>query len=166
MMLNSLADQLHAAIHEEIRCAEDLLGLGLEKRDALVQVDTAVVDELTRREQRSLISLGSAGTRRMQLTSQVGELVGLAAPSVTEISRKIGEPNATRLSSSAGRLKGVLTELAKITKTNQLLTQESMGFVKSFFGLLGSGGNENMGYSKPGFTPSAAPGRLMIDEVV
>lgn len=166
MMLTSLADQLHEAIQEEIRFAEALFTLGVEKRDALVRVETSGVDELTRREQRVLIGLGSAGALRMTLTSRLGDCVGLAKPSVTEISRKTGEPHATRLRSSAGRLREALTKLATITKTNRELTRESMGFVKTFFGLLGSSGQEMNGYGKPGYTPRVVPGRLMIDEVV
>jgi len=165
-MLTSLADQLYTAIEEERLLAEELYGYGLQKKDALVAVKTSLVDELTKKEQRILITLGTAGTIRMRLTSKLGEMVGLATPSVTDIAPKIGEPHATRLRSSADRLKTVLTDLAKITKTNQVLTQESIGFVKTFFGLLGSNSQENVGYSKPGYTPPSSPGRLMIDEVV
>ena len=165
-MMTSLADQLHAAMEEELLVARELHGYGVQKKEALVAVDTSSVDELTRKEQRVLMTLGAAGTIRMKLTSKLGEMVGLSTPSVTDIALKMGEPHATRLRSSADRLKEVLTELARVTKTNQVLTKESMGFVKTFFGLLGSNSQENVGYSKPGYTPPSAPGRLMIDEVV
>jgi hypothetical protein len=165
-MLTSLADQLYTAIEEERLLAEELHGYGVQKKDALVAVNTSVVDELTKKEHKILMTLGSAGTTRMRLTSKLGKMVGLETPSVTEIAKKFGEPHSMRLRSSADRLKAVLTELAKITKTNQVLTKESIGFVKTFFGLLGSNSQENVGYSKPGYSTPSAPGRLMIDEVV
>ena len=69
-MLTSLADQLYTAMEEERLLAEELHGYGLQKKDALVAVNTSVVDELTKKEQRVLMTLGAAGTQRMRLTSK------------------------------------------------------------------------------------------------
>jgi hypothetical protein len=145
-------DELIRVLTEELGIQRQLLDLGKQKRDALVAVDTARVDALTRRETVLLLAAGATAERRLKLTMETGK------SSLSEIAD-------VRVQDLAKDLKQILRELGHVTRSCRVLAEESLGFVRRFFRLVSGAGQERLGYGPRGAAP-AAPPRLMIDEVV
>lgn len=157
-----VVDDLEQALGEELRLHKALLELAERKRGALVAVDTAAVDAITRREQSVLLALGTTAASRLQLSAETAKSLGLPEDAtVTAIAQRV-----PALRGVAGELRTVLTELGRVTRQCRALTEESLGFVKRFFRILSTAGQEQSGYTRRGAPPAAPPPRLMIDQVV
>ncbi|MBI2898725.1 MAG: flagellar protein FlgN [Planctomycetes bacterium] len=165
--MNAPLAELAGTLAEELRLQTGLLELARKKRDALVAVDTAAVDAITRREQSLLAAAGSTASSRLRLTVEAGRALALPPESgVTAIAARAEEPHASRLAGLAKELKDVLRELSRVTHSCRVLTEESLGFVKRFFRILGGADQTQPGYSRRGAPPAPGPARLLIDEVV
>lgn len=165
--MEDILDELFRTLSEEILLQKNLLELGRQKRDALVKIDTAAVDAVTRREQNVLLALGVTAQNRLRLTMEAAQALSLANAGVGQIADRVGEPWGPKLRDAATELKGVMKELDRVTQACRLLAEESLGFVKQFFQIVASAAQEQpAGYTRKGEPPAPGPARLMIDEVV
>ena len=159
---------LEDALTEEIRLERELAAAGGRKRDALVALDAAGVDQATSREQNLLVALAAAAERRLRRTAEAARLFAVpeAEISVTRIAAAAGEPVRARLLALAGGLREALKEVFRVNVANRALTEQSLDHVKRFFRILG-GAREPGVYSRRGF-PQARPEnpKVMFDEVV
>ncbi|GEM_PF-5884194 len=161
-----LLQELEDTLAEEIRLHRALVELAKRKRDALVAVDTATVDGITRREQSILLAVGPTAASRLRLTAAAAASMGLPEHAgVGEIAGRAAEPYGSALRKRARELRDVLTELGRLTRLCRSLTEESLGFVKRFFRILSTAGQEAGGYTRTG-APPVPPARLLFDQVV
>lgn len=158
--MNETVEELLKTLKEELSLQRALVDLGKKKRDGLVAVDTAIVDSVTRREQQILFALGSTATRRIRLTSEAG------GTGVRDLATRCGEPQATQLRVAAEDLQSAMNDLRKITSSCRALAEESLGYVRRFFDIVATAGQEQAGYTPRGSVATVTPARLMIDEVV
>lgn len=165
--MREILSDLMRALEEETGLQRQLLDLGQEKRGALVAVDTARVDTVTRREQTVLVAVGAAGSRRMRLTVELGNALRLPPNSgIPDIARSLEEPRASALREAGEALKTTLKNIARVTRSCEILASESLGFVRSFFQIVTSAGVSELGYTPRGAAAVQTPNRLLIDEVV
>lgn len=158
-------DELIEALQEELLLQKELASLGAFKRDALVAIDMPKIEAASRKEQNVLLALGATAGRRLKLTEDLARDLGAPQASAAEIAVRIGEPQAGQLRRAAGDLRGVMRDVARVTESNIVLTEESLDQVKQFFRLISGGATEEGTYTRQGVKPTTAPPRLMIDEV-
>ncbi|MHC4605504.1 MAG: flagellar protein FlgN [Planctomycetota bacterium] len=153
-------------LEDEIRLQQGLHDLGARKRDELVRLDTEAMEKTSGEEQTVLVALGETAARRLKACQELARGVGIPdrEATVRGLAAHLPLEQRTRMFALAQDLRGVMIRVARITKANRALTEQSLRYVHDFFGILtgASSGENTYGRTGPRRDP---PGRLMIDHV-
>lgn len=166
-MTANIVQSLTATMREEIRLQSDFLELVRAKRTSLVGSDVARVEEIVRREEKSILPIGEAGMRRMKLTEQLGKVFGLQESnvSIANIAKRIPDPHKTELLRLSSQLKKLIAEVGAYNKTNKMLAEQAILQTRDFLRILSGQGETESVYTRKGLTPPKQVYRVAIDRV-
>lgn len=160
---------LHLAevLEEELQIHRALLEVGRRKQGELVGMDLAAIEKSSREEQTLMSILSDVAVRRRKAQDEAAAQTSLSGKeaTVSRIAQKLALGERVRLFDLAQKVKGVIAEVKRVTRTNQILTEQSLHYVKDFFEVLFGVATEGKTYERSGRAANPVPGRLLIDQV-
>lgn len=141
-------DSLHELLMQELAVVEELRALAMQKRDAIMERNHALVESASNSEDKLVAELTELESRRARVMAQAN-----LGPTLQDVLNGVSDPDRRdELSGLADRLHHCLMELDDVNKTNAGLLYCSLAVVQTMLGALS--GNESRG-TIYGPTPSA-----------
>lgn len=129
---------LLTVLRESVALYDDLLSLGEEKRQALVEADTAELDAITRREELKILEGTRLEERRAKATAALANRCRLTEAKVTlTMLAESAEPQiADQIRRAGAELDAVVKKLVRLNETNAALIHQALNFVHYNLNLL------------------------------
>lgn len=116
--MDKLVNELLQLLADLLAGQQRLLALALARRDAMRTFDIARLELLTEQQRREALALAPLDLRRRNLVYAFRPHLRGLEPTVTEIARRIAEPQKTRLLALAGQLKSTVEQLDRDNRIN------------------------------------------------
>lgn len=138
----SLMEELLEVLGEEEKQYEALIGIGGEKRDAVVKSDIEALGKITEKEQEAASVLLNLSNKRTRVLNDMATVLGKDPEEVT-ISKMIGylekQPKEQeRLKERRDRLLEVGTKMHTLNRQNEMLLKQALEMVEFDLTLLRS----------------------------
>jgi hypothetical protein len=117
--MDKLVAELLTLLREILATQQRLLQLALARREAMRTFDVERMELMVERERLELENLSKLNLRRQDLASRFKAILGRnVEPNVTEISKRIGEPQRSQLLGLAGEVRAVVEQLERNNRIN------------------------------------------------
>jgi flagellar biosynthesis/type III secretory pathway chaperone len=122
--MDKLVNELLSLLRDLLAGQQQLLQLGLSRRDAMRTFDISRMEMLTSQEKATMDVLASLDRRRQQLTAQVrSALPRNVEPTISEIARRCQEPQKSQLLGLAAQLKETVEQVDRNTRINATISE-------------------------------------------
>jgi hypothetical protein len=126
--MDKLVAELITLLREMLASQERLLNLALVRREAMRTFDIPRLEGMVAQEQQEAQSMAALDRRRMAIVSQFKmqfQKMGLmgVTPTVSEISRRVGEPTRTMLLGLAGQVREGAENVERNTRINATVSE-------------------------------------------
>ncbi len=122
--MDKLVLELLTLLRELLVAQERLLQMALARREAMRTFDIARLEQMAERERTEATSLGLLNCRRQLLVGQFQNLLGRnIEPTVTEIAKRVAEPQKTQLLVLAAQLKVIVEQVERNTRINATVSE-------------------------------------------
>jgi flagellar biosynthesis/type III secretory pathway chaperone len=121
--MDNLVKKLLKLLGELLACQERLLALALARREAMRAFEVDRLEMLTEQERLETQNLAGLDRRRKEIVAEFKQLLRGVEPTVTEISKRIGEPRKTQLLAMAGKIKTTVEQLDRNNRINATISE-------------------------------------------
>jgi flagellar biosynthesis/type III secretory pathway chaperone len=123
MSMDKLINELLNLLSDLLAGQGRLLALATARRDAMKTFDIARLEALTEQQRVETQALAILDVRRKALVAQFKPLLKGAEPTVSEIARRVGEPQKTQLLALAGQIKATVEQLDRANRINATVSE-------------------------------------------
>jgi flagellar biosynthesis/type III secretory pathway chaperone len=123
MSMDKLINELLNLLCDLLAGQGRLLALATARRDAMKTFDIARLEALTEQQRVETQALAILDVRRKALVAQFKPLLKGAEPTVSEIARRVGEPQKTQLLALAGQIKATVEQLDRANRINATVSE-------------------------------------------
>ncbi|WP_257350264.1 flagellar protein FlgN [Pseudalkalibacillus decolorationis] len=134
------AERMVGLLSDLQKAHEQLLGISVQKTDALKQNDISKLDTLLKEEEKSVQSIEKVENERVAEVEALLKGQGIIAdnsPSLSQIIRFYNVDDQERLEKSQEELRETIGQLRKQNELNHDLTRQSLQFVNASLSLMG-----------------------------
>jgi flagellar biosynthesis/type III secretory pathway chaperone len=122
--MDKLVSELLSLLRDLLAGQQQLLQLGLSRRDAMRTFDVSRMENLAAQEKIALERLAFLDRRRQQITAQIrATLPRNVEPTVSEIARRVPEPQKSQLLALAAQLKETVEQVERNTRINATISE-------------------------------------------
>ena len=122
--MDKLVNELLSLLRDLLVGQQQLLQLGLSRRDAMRTFDVTRMEALVGQEKAALERLTSLDRRRQQLMAQIrATMPRNFEPTVSEIAKRSQEPQKSQLLTLAAQLKETVEQVERNTRINATISE-------------------------------------------
>lgn len=135
---NELWRELLTVLEESVTLYKDLLFLGEQKRQALVEAETVELEAITRREELIILDGTRLEERRAKATAALATRYNLAdnKPTLAMLAAVASPEMAEQVGAHGAELDAVVKKLMQLHETNAALINQALTFVNYNLNLL------------------------------
>ena len=166
----NLSARLEKVLREEIDVYSGLYALEERKSGAIIDKDGRLMESISREQEVLLSRVEKLEEARVRL---IFNLAGdrpsddaHPAPTLSEIARHVDDDSAGRIVSIGMELKGLLTRLDSLYKTNKRLIEDNLEFYDILLSGLRSTASISTGYCVNGVEKSRVSGSMIFNKTV
>lgn len=168
-MANPIA-RIEKVLRDEIEVYSGLYALEERKSAAIIDKDGRLMESISR-EQEALLSrverLEEARVRLiLELAGDGPSTDARTTPTLTDIARRVDDGSAGRIVSIGMELKGLLSRLDSLYKTNKRLIEDNLEFYDILLSGLKSTASISTGYCVNGVERSRVSGSMIFNKTV
>jgi hypothetical protein len=124
MSMDKLANEILALLRDLLAGQQQLLQLGLARREAMRTFDVSRMEAIAGQEKAAIERLASLDRRRMQVMAQVrAALPRNVEPTISEIAKRSQEPLKSQLLTIAAQLKETVEQVERNTRINATISE-------------------------------------------
>jgi hypothetical protein len=118
MFMDKLVNELLKLLGDLLAGQQRLLAMALARRDAMRSFDVSRLEALTEQQRTEMQAMTALDLRRKAIVASFKPLLRGVEPTVTEISRRAGEPQRTQLLALAAQIKTAVEQLERTNRIN------------------------------------------------
>ncbi|GKX28484.1 hypothetical protein SH1V18_09640 [Vallitalea longa] len=164
----SLIEDLITTLEKEKNCYEDLLSIGEEKTETIIQGDITTLNELTNREQEIAGSVIKTDRKREEIIDDIAIVTNKNAEELT-ISNLADllvkqEQEHIKLNNLKDEIKEIVEKLQRINDRNKILLKESLDYIDFTMNAIQSNSSiTNSNYESQGYICNDHDGKRFFD---
>lgn len=166
-MANPIA-HIEKVLRDEIDVYSGLYALEERKSDAIIDKDGRLLESISREQEGLLARVERLEEVRVRLVREMagpGPADG-AMPTLSDIARRADEGKAGHIVSIGMELKGLLSRLDALYRTNKRLIEDNLEFYEILLSGLKSTASISTGYSAGGMEKSRVSGSMIFNKTV
>lgn len=122
--MDKLAAELLTLLREILAGQQHMLKLVLARREAMRSFDIARMERMVEEDRLAAQQLANLDRRRQSLVAQFRALLGKGVePTVSEISKRIGEPHKSQLLALAAQVRETVEQVERNTRINATVSE-------------------------------------------
>ena len=162
-MANPIA-RIEKVLRDEIDVYSGLYALEERKSDAIIDKDGRLMESISREQEALLARVERLEEARIRLVREMA--ADGATPTLSDVARRANEGEAGRMVSIGMELKGLLSRLDALYKTNKRLIEDNLEFYEILLSGLKSTASISTGYSAGGLEKSRVSGSMIFNKTV
>jgi flagellar biosynthesis/type III secretory pathway chaperone len=131
--MSGMMHNLIEIMNDQAQRYEELLGLSLEKKEAIVKNEIEELQKITNLEQRIVSQNNKLEKKRMALTADIAEVLGKGSQEITLgelITLMDGQDEQASLKAVGNRIRDVMHKLGEANDLNNALIQNALDYVE------------------------------------
>jgi len=120
--MDNVVKELLNLLSDLLACQERLLAMALARREAMRAFEVDRLEMLTEQQRLETQNLTTLDLRRKAIVSQFKPILRGVEPTVTEISKRIGEPQKTQLLALASKIKSTVEQVDRNNRINATIS--------------------------------------------
>jgi len=120
--MDNVVKELLNLLSDLLACQERLLAMALARREAMRAFEVDRLEMLTEQQRLETQNLTTLDLRRKAIVSQFKPILRGVEPTVTEISKRIGEPQKTQLLALASKIKTTVEQVDRNNRINATIS--------------------------------------------
>jgi len=120
--MDNVVKELLNLLSDLLACQERLLAMALARREAMRAFEVDRLEMLTEQQRLETQNLTTLDLRRKAIVSQFNPILRGVEPTVTEISKRIGEPQKTQLLALASKIKTTVEQVDRNNRINATIS--------------------------------------------
>ena len=120
--MDNVVKELLNLLSDLLACQERLLAMALARREAMRAFEVDRLEMLTEQQRLETQNLTTLDLRRKAIVSQFKPILRGVEPTVTEISKRIGEPQKTQLLALASKIQSTVEQVDRNNRINATIS--------------------------------------------
>ena len=120
--MDNVVKELLNLLSDLLACQERLLAMALARREAMRAFEVDRLEMLTEQQRLETQNHTTLDLRRKAIVSQFNPILRGVEPTVTEISKRIGEPQKTQLLALASKIKTTVEQVDRNNRINATIS--------------------------------------------
>lgn len=166
-MANPIA-RIEKVLRDEIDVYSGLYALEERKSDAIIDKDGRLMESISREQEALLARVERLEEARVRLVREMAADAPAdgSTPTLSDVARRANGGEAGRMVSIGMELKGLLSRLDALYKTNKRLIEDNLEFYEILLSGLKSTASISTGYSAGGLEKSRVSGSMIFNKTV